>query len=129
MEAFVTTKAASIQKWLEQFGIPAYAAASVPDDIEEPYMTYSLPVGAWGDGDMAMQVDIWYYGDGEAAPNAKVQEISDAIGLGGVMVPCDGGGIWVKRGSPFAQSTTDGSDDDKVKRRYLNIDLEYITTS
>lgn len=125
----MTTKAAAVHTFLAGFGIPAYAAASVPDDAVEPYLTYSLITGAWGDGEVAMEVNLWYYGDGEVAPNAKVQEISDAVGLGGVLLPCDGGAVWVKRGSPFAQSTTDGTTDDKIKRRYINLDLEYITTS
>lgn len=124
----MSTKAAAIQGFLSGFGVPAYAAASVPDDATEPYLTYALVDGAWGDGEVAMEVNLWYYGDGEAAPNAKVQEISRAIGLGGAYIPCDGGAIWIKRGSPFAQSVSDGTGDDKVKRRYMNIDLEYITT-
>lgn len=123
----MSTKAAAIHGLLSGFGIPAYAAASVPDDASEPYLTYALVDGAWGDGEVAMEVNLWYYGDGEAAPNAKVQEISEAIGLGGATVPCDGGMIWVKRGSPFAQSVTDGTGNDKIKRRYINLDLEYIT--
>ena len=124
----MSTKAAAIQGFLSGFGVPAYAAASVPDDATEPYLTYALVDGAWGDGEVAMEVNLWYYGDGEAAPNAKVQEISKAIGIGGAYIPCDGGAIWIKRGSPFAQSVSDGTGDDKVKRRYMNIDLEYITT-
>lgn len=122
----MTTKAAAINAFLAGFGIPAYAATSVPDDAEEPYLTYSFVTGAWGDAEMAMEVNLWYYGDGEVAPNAKVQEISDAIGLGGVLLPCDGGGIWVKRGSPFCQSMGDSADN-KVKRRYINLTLEFIT--
>lgn len=123
----MSTKAAAIQGFLSGFGVPAYAAASVPDDATEPYLTYALVDGAWGDGEVAMEVNLWYYGDGEAAPNAKVQEISKAIGIGGAYIPCDGGAIWIKRGSPFAQSVSDGTGDDKVKRRYINLDLEYIT--
>lgn len=123
----MSTKAAAIQGFLSGFGVPAYAAASVPDDAAEPYLTYALVDGAWGDGEVAMEVNLWYYGDGEAAPNAKVQEISKAIGIGGTYIPCDGGAIWIKRGSPFAQSVSDGTGDDKVKRRYINLDLEYIT--
>lgn len=123
----MTTKAAAIHAFLASFGLDAYAATSVPDDAVYPYMTYNLVDGAWGDAEQAMQVDIWYYGGSEAAPNAKVREISKAIGLGGVTLPCDSGLIWVKRGSPFAQSVADGSGDSEIKRRYLNIDLEFMT--
>lgn len=121
----MSTKAAAIQGFLSGFGIPAYAAASVPDDTTEPYLTYALVDGAWGDGEVSMEVNLWYYGDGEAAPNAKVQEISKAIGRGGVMLLCDEGGIWVKRGSPFSQAVVDT--DDQVRRRMININLEYVT--
>lgn len=124
----MTTKAAAIQSFLSSFGMTAYAATSVPEDAEYPYITYYLVDGAFGDGDQAMQVDIWYYGGSEAAPNAKVQEISKAIGLGGRLLLCDDGAIWVKRGTPFAQTMADGSGDDSIKRRYLNLDLEYVTS-
>lgn len=121
------TKAAAVQSFLSSFGLPAYAATSVPDEAEMPYITYYLVDGMFGDNEVSMQVDLWYYGGTEAAPNAKVQEISKAIGMGGVMLPCEAGAIWVKRGAPFAQTISDGSGDDSVKRRYINLDLEYET--
>lgn len=124
----MSTKAAAIQGFLSSFGIPAYAASSVPDDAEMPYITYVLVTDAFTGQESNMEADIWYYGDGEVAPNAKAQEVSDRLGLGGRMLPCDGGAIWVKRGSPFCQVVTD-STDDKVKRRYLNLSLEFITAS
>lgn len=123
----MTTKAAAVHAFLSSFGIPAYAATSVPDDADFPYLTYYLVDGAWGDEEQAMQVDLWYYGSSEAPANAKVQEVSQAVGLGGVLLPCDGGAIWVKRGSPFAQTVADGSGDDSIKRRYINLDVEYET--
>ena len=73
-------------------------------------------------------VNLWYYTTQEAEPNAKAQEISDAIGLGGVFVPCDDGAIWIKRGSPWCQNVRDDSDTN-IKRRYLNITVEYITAN
>lgn len=125
----MTTKAAAIQSFLSSFGLKTYAATSVPDDAAYPYLTYYLVDGAWGDVEQAMQVDLWYYGGSEATPNAKVQEISAAVGLGGVVLPCDLGSIWVKRGSPFAQTVSDGSGDSEIKRRYINLDLEFLTVS
>ena len=89
---------------------------------------YLTVTGAPALRDIRRLLDALARGDGEAAPNAQVQEISRAVGLGGVTLPCDGGMVWVKRGSPFAQSVADGTGDDKVKRRYVNLDIEYITT-
>ena len=49
-----------------------------------------------------------------------------AIGLGGMQVICDDGVIWIKKGNPWCQSLQD-SEDLRIKRRYLNITLEYNT--
>ena len=41
-------------------------------------------------------------------------------------VKCDGGRIWIKRGQPFAQNMGDESDG-LIKRKYLNVTIEYFT--
>ena len=77
-------------------------------------------------GEIALTVNLWYYTESEAMPNAKAQEISDAIGMGGCMVAYDGGAMWIKRGSPWCQNIADESDKN-IKRRYLNITVEYLS--
>lgn len=121
----MSTKGAAIHTLLSSFGIPAYPVASVPEDATMPYLTYTLVTGAWGDAEQNLAVDVWYRGESEAKPNSMVQDISDAIGLGGVMVACDGGAAWVRRGEPFAQVVPD--EDNSVKRRLVNIVVEYET--
>lgn len=120
------TPEAAIYQFMSGFGIPAYAATSTPSDAEFPYLTYDLVTGCWGDMEANMPVNIWYRTDSEALPNAKVRELKEAIGLGGVTVPCDGGMLWIKTGQPWAQAVqVEG--DDKIKRRYVNINIEYLT--
>lgn len=121
------TPEAAIYTFLNGFGIPAYASSSVPDRAEFPYITYDLVLGEWGQPEVNMPVNVWYRTDSEALPNAKVREISQAIGMGGVTLPCDGGMLWVKKGSPWAQAVTVEGEDEKVKRRYVNINIEYLT--
>lgn len=123
-----TTAEAAVYQFLSGFGIPAYASTSVPTGAKFPYLTYDLTVGDWMGGDVSVPVNVWYRTDSEAAPNAKVREIHDAIGMGGVIVPCDGGALWIKRGSPWAQSVLAGGEDEKIKRRYVNLDIDYMTT-
>lgn len=127
MEPRMTPEAA-IYTFLSGFGIPAYASSSVPDQAEFPYITYDLVLGDWGEAEVNMPVNVWYRTDSEATPNAKVREISQAIGLGGVTIPCDNGMLWLKKGSPWAQAVTIEGEDEKVKRRYVNINIEYLTT-
>ena len=120
------TQEAAIYAFLSSFGIPAYASTSVPDGRPFPYLTYDLVLNDWDGGEAVMVVNVWYRTESEAIPNAKVREVYQAIGDGGVTLPCDGGMLWLKRGTPWAQAVSDGTDD-KVKRRYLNIDVEYLT--
>ena len=75
-------------------------------------------------GEVSMPVNVWYHTESEAQPNAKVREIGDAIGIGGVTVSCDGGMLWIKRGSPWSQALDD--ENKSIKRRYLNVDIEYL---
>ena len=120
------TPEAAVYTFLSSFGIPAYAASSVPDQATFPYLTYDLVLGEWGQPEVNMPVNVWYRTDSEALPNAKVREISQAIGMGGITLPCDGGMLWVKKGSPWAQAMTVEGEDEKVKRRYVNINIEYL---
>lgn len=120
------TRTAALQAWLEGFGMPAYAAQAVPDNAEPPYITFTPVAGAWGDGEQAVTVEVWRRTESEARSNADAEAIGRALGLGGVMLPCDGGGLWVKRGSPFWQAVDSG--EPGVKRRYINLSIENITT-
>lgn len=122
------TPEAAIYRFLNGFGIPAYAATSTPSDAQFPYITYELVLGQWEGGEVNMPVNVWYRTDSEAEPNAKVREISNAIGIGGTTIPCDGGMLWIKRGSPWAQAVRVEGEDEKVKRRYVNINIESITS-
>lgn len=120
------TPEAAIYGFMSGFGIPAYAATSVPDDAEFPYITYELAVDDFWGGDTALSISIWYRGESEAEPNAKAREVSKAL-TGCKCLACDGGGIVLKKGSPFCQSMADGNDG-MVKRRYINLTAEFITS-
>lgn len=119
---------AAIYGFLNGFSIPAYASASVPDQAQFPYITYDLVLGEWEQGEVNMPVNVWYRTESEAQPNAKVREIGERIGMGGVLLHCDGGVLWVKKGSPWAQAVTVEGEDEKVKRRYVNINIEFLTS-
>jgi hypothetical protein len=119
------TKAAALQSFFEGFGIPAYPSTSVPDEAEMPYLTYAPYFAAFGDGQVNIQVNIWMRTESEAKANAKAQELADAIGRGGVTLDCDGGAVWLTRGSPWCQPVRD--DDSGVRRRLVNVNAEYLT--
>lgn len=120
------TRTAALATWLGGFGMPAYSAQAVPDGTEPPYITFTPVSGAWGDGEQAVTVEIWRRTESEAEANADAESVGRALGLGGAMLPCDGGGLWVRRGAPFWQAADSG--EPGVKRRYINLSIENITT-
>ena len=124
------TKEAALYNFWSMFGLPAYEENSVPsgeDGAEFPYITYQVVTDSFGN-DVALTGSVWYRSTSWKEANAKAQEISDKISRGGVMISCDGGVIWIRRGVPFAQSMGDDSDD-LIKRKYINIVAEFMTAN
>lgn len=127
------TPEAAIFQFLSGFGMPAYTASSVPDqDSPEwqgfPYITYETVQPDYF-SESNMPVNLWYKGDSEKPINAKVREIGEAIPpRAKVPIACDGGGILISRGSPWAQGVTVTEEAVDVKRRLLNITIEYAVS-
>lgn len=121
------SKEAALHRFFCGFGMDAYPVTAVPDDAVLPYLTYEQITGAWEQGETALTVNLWFCTASEALPNAKAAELSRALGLGGAVLPCAGGYIWLKRGAPWCQSLRDETDS-AIKRRYINITAEYLTT-
>jgi hypothetical protein len=121
------TKAAAIYQFWSSFGLTAYEENTVPEDAAFPYVTYQLVTDSF-DREVAATASLWYRGESWTAINAKTEEISAHIGLGGKIIKCDGGRIWIKRGQPFAQNMGDESDD-LIKRKYLNLTFEFFTAN
>ena len=119
------TKAAAIYQFWSGFGLTAYEENTVPTDATFPYITYQLVTDSF-DREIPLTASLWYRSESWTAINAKAEEISQKIGRGGKIIPCDGGAIWLKRGQPFSQSMVDESDD-LIKRKYLNITAEFMT--
>ena len=129
------TKAVAIYQFWNSFGIKAYEENTVIDADEEgnpveptfPYITYQLVTDSF-DREVAATASLWYRGESWTAITAKTEEISAHIGLGGKIIKCDGGHIWIKRGQPFAQNMGD-ENDDLIKRKYLNLTFEFLTAN
>ena len=121
------TKNKALFAWFNEF-MPFYRASSVPNDVEFPYGTYEYIESAFDLGEVGLTINLWFRTESEAVPDEKAQELSERIGYGGAIIPCDEGYIWLKRGSPWCQSLT-YQGDLAIKRRYINITAEYLTFS
>ena len=120
------TKEQALHKFFNKFGISGYRNTSVPDDVIFPFLTYDTPVSSFEEDPVSITLNLYFYTDSEADPDAKAEEIRKAIGMGGVLLNCDGGAIWLKWGVPWCQSLVDETNRN-IKRRYINITAEYLT--
>lgn len=123
------TKSAVIQNFFESFGLPVYPSASVPTSGDEkpsfPYLTYAVPTSS--DMDVVMcDASLWYRTESWTGINAKTEQISQQIGTG-ILLECDGGGIIVRKGSPFAEPMGDDTDN-MIKRKILTFEFTFVTT-
>jgi hypothetical protein len=121
------TKASAIYQFWNGFWLTFYEENTVPTDATFPYGTYQLVTDSF-DREVAATASLWYRDESWTAINAKTEEIAQHIGLGGKIIKCDGGRIWIKRGQPFAQNMGDESDD-LIKRKYLNLTFEFMTAN
>ena len=120
------TKEQALYQFFNSFGIVGYRNTSVPDDVIFPFLTYDTPISSFEEDPVSITLNLYYYTDSEAEPDAKAEAIRQAIGMGGKLLYCDGGAIWLKWGTPWCQSLVDETNRN-IKRRYINITAEYLT--
>lgn len=132
------TKEEALYQFWSGFGIPAIEENSVPSSGDKspnfPYISYQSVTDSF-DNDVALSASIWdidVIGQGDIPGHSalrfvseKADEISRAIGRGGKVV---GGIVWIRRGTPFAQNMGDESND-LIKRKYINVTVEYMTAN
>lgn len=123
------TKNAVIYDFFNEFGLDAYPSTSLPTSGAEkaqfPYLTYSVSTDS-GIERLSATASLWYRSESWTALNAKVDEISQAIGSG-ITLECDEGGIIVRKGTPWAQPMGDDSDN-MIKRKILTFEFLFATT-
>ena len=100
-------------------------------NIEYPYITYEVAVDSF-DAPVAIGADLWDKSTSWARLAQKAEQIANAIGRGGVMIPFDGGAVWITRGTPFSQrmapqdAATAAAGYD-LRRIHININAEFIS--
>ena len=117
------------------FGVPAYDENSVPDDKEIaqingsafPRITYDIVEGDTFDS-VAMSGSVWDRSSSWNGVYEIFNQINDTLSNGGVILPCNGGGLWIKKASPWVQRMGDSSDD-AIRRLFMNITVEFITNN
>lgn len=121
-------KARTLDQFWSSFGLLAFDENSGYDetlDIPDRYITYEVQTGNFGDP-VALTASLWYRSASWAEISRKADEIAAYIGYGGRMIAIDGGYLWVKLRSPFAQRMP-VEQEDGIRRIVLNITVDFLT--
>lgn len=102
-----------------QFGLDAYLSDCVPKDAELPYITYNVTQPAFN-GASVLTAFVWVPREtkGNANRTMLMDLIAEAIPVGGVMLPVDGGYIILRRNdADFQTDWQDETDTDVIAGR------------
>lgn len=119
------TKAEAMQEFWSLFGLPAYEESCVPAGAEQPYLTYEFVSGASMD-ECAMYATLWYRSGSWVEVNRLTEDISHVLGCGGLLLACDDGRLWVRRGEPFAESVRE-KNDSGIRKKRVRILVAFLT--
>lgn len=120
-------KAQAIHAFWSSFGIPAYDKTTVPEDAGYPRLTYDVSTAQLGTK-VALTASLWYHSTTWEDISQKADEISAYIeNMNPPATKIDGGRIYIKGGTPFAQRMADP--DPFIRRMVIYIDVEYFTST
>lgn len=120
--------AQALHDFWSSFGWTAYDTSTVPSEDLHPVMpriTYDVATSEF-ESEIALSASLWSRSMKWDEVSQKADEIYNAIGLGGIIVPYSTGKLWIKRGSPFSQRMPDP--DDTIRRIYINVIVEFFTS-
>ena len=120
----ILNKAQALQAFWERFGVAAYDENTVPENATFPRITWTYAEDDF-ERPVALSASVWDRSYSWARVQSLAETIRLEIGYGGILIPCEGGQIWLKTGAPFAQRM--GDDDDAIRRIYINIEAEFLT--
>lgn len=130
----MTSTATALNEFFSGFGLLAFPEYYVPEQYPDehgdmqpvtlPYITYQVIEPDWRDSG-SFYARVWYRSTSYAAINAKVDQISAAIGEG-ISLRTDSGAVYLTKGTPFMQyMPMEG--DDTLKVAYLSFSIQAIT--
>ena len=115
--AHVIGTSAALKTFFSGFGLPAYSADSVPNDVQLPYISYSLSEPEWNQK-ATMYAQVWYRTKSNASLLMKADEIASAVGTG-LIINLENGYLVIWPESPLIQVLVDGD----IRSAYINMSI------
>ena len=113
----------ALQAFWASFSVPAYDENTVPDGATLPYITYDTKYNSFFGGSASMSASIWDRSFSWASVQTIFERIKARLGEG-IIQTYDGGALYIRPGSPYAQRIDAQSDD--IRRILINIEVEYL---
>ena len=110
--------AAALKTFFSGFDLPAYAADSVPEDVQTPYITYSMSVPEWNQK-ASMYAQVWDRTRSNQGIIEKADQITQAIGPEGRIIPITGGYLVLWPETPLIQIMVNGD----FRSAYINLSV------
>lgn len=110
--------AAALKQFFSGFDLPAYQVGTVPDDVQLPYIAYSISSPEWNQK-TSMYVQVWDRTTSNTGIMRKADQITAEIGERKIL-PLDGDGylvIWPE--TPLIQIQVDGD----FRYAYINLSI------
>ena len=122
-------KEQALHQFWSGFGWTARDENTVPDDamtrFNGHYITYAVSTASLNEP-IPISGNLWCKDSSWASITAKAEEIAQTIGVGGLLIPYDGGYLWICRGVPFSQRMPDEVDN-TIRRIYINLMAEFLS--
>jgi len=114
--------AKALKGFFSGFDLPAYTTDSVPEDVQLPYIAYSLAEPEWNQK-ATLYAQVWDRSRSNSLILQKADQITAEIGEGKIIALEDGYlVIWPE--SPLVQLMTDGD----FRSAYINLSLNAYHT-
>ena len=119
-------KEQALHAFWSSFDWPAYDEGTVPDDASLPRITYSVVTDSI-DSQIMLTASLWDKSYSWESVTLKKDEIAQTIArMHPPAIKIDDGRMYITPGNPFAQRMSD-SNDDSIRRLYLNLEVEFFT--
>lgn len=109
--------AAALKTFFSGFGLPAYQESTVPEDVQLPYISYSISSPEWNQK-ASMYVQVWDRSTSNIGIIRTADQITQAIG-GEKRIPLDGGYLVIWPETPLIQIQADGD----FRYAYINLSI------
>lgn len=118
-------KAQAIHNFWSGFGWLAFDESTTPDDAPFPRITYQVQTDSL-DNILLLSASLWDKSTSWEKVTKKAEQIArEIVNMYPAAIRIEGGGLYISKGTPFAQRIPDP--DDSIRHIYLNINAEFLT--